>query len=602
MLQILHKQTVLSYLLGVACLSYLLPLQSSANDCDNLHKLIQQGRVYEFAQRLQEYSKSSTLEGTQKGPFSKMRKILFKNKSPTLSECLTTPDASGNLILHRLATLGWIDSAKEVWLLSPTLNIPNQEGWTPIALAIKNGQLRMARGLHAAGADLNLSDKSAPSARNIAGRELDFSLLKEDWKLRNPDRTPQLESILNHLGQKELLEAVIETEILFDLGMTPQQMTELQAWYKNLETLGKNEWNTSERDFPLGEYIQFLKLRTSSSQMNLIQLIDLMDSYSLRRYKILFQEIVETNLLARAAELKSPRDFRELHQMIECFYKTAPLQKKMRENLRPLLARQFIALGFEMLKGNPIFEEILIAPPVTQPPAHGQESAANTDEVDNSAETSTTAQLSPTNKPSKCAICLESEDESNPLAKSACGQCYLHPDCQGASTEHFIKNFGVLQAKCPSCNRGLGINNLLSEHLPSEYEIRLKGIALTRFGEQIIQKEKTWETCKTLECPGIWSFQEKGKNGAVPEILDSASNGAHCFVCEEEIGEEKMGRINRAKEENSSEKFIKKLLNSREFKRCPKCEWIISKNGGCDHMTCKKCHHEFYWSTLKNYR
>lgn len=38
------------------------------------------------------------------------------------------------------------------------------------------------------------------------------------------------------------------------------------------------------------------------------------------------------------------------------------------------------------------------------------------------------------------------------------------------------------------------------------------------------------------------------------------------------------------------------------IKACPKCKVNIEKTGGCDHMTCSQCRHEFYWTTLANYR
>ncbi|UJR32413.1 hypothetical protein I4U23_019875 [Adineta vaga] len=42
-------------------------------------------------------------------------------------------------------------------------------------------------------------------------------------------------------------------------------------------------------------------------------------------------------------------------------------------------------------------------------------------------------------------------------------------------------------------------------------------------------------------------------------------------------------------------------LNSHS-KRCPYCKSPVEKDGGCDHMKCKKCNHEFCWECLANYR
>lgn len=43
-------------------------------------------------------------------------------------------------------------------------------------------------------------------------------------------------------------------------------------------------------------------------------------------------------------------------------------------------------------------------------------------------------------------------------------------------------------------------------------------------------------------------------------------------------------------------------IPSGVIKACPKCHVNIEKTGGCDHMTCSQCRHEFSWTTLANYR
>lgn len=55
----------------------------------------------------------------------------------------------------------------------------------------------------------------------------------------------------------------------------------------------------------------------------------------------------------------------------------------------------------------------------------------------------------------------------------------------------------------------------------------------------------------------------------------------------------------RAADVAKSDKYVKK-----HAKACPnkKCGYQIEKRGGCDHMTCTRCGHEFCWVCLASYR
>ncbi|OMP86737.1 putative RING finger protein, partial [Diplodia seriata] len=54
----------------------------------------------------------------------------------------------------------------------------------------------------------------------------------------------------------------------------------------------------------------------------------------------------------------------------------------------------------------------------------------------------------------------------------------------------------------------------------------------------------------------------------------------------------------QAKEDRATKRLLKKMT-----KQCPgkNCGWTIEKNLGCDHMTCRQCHHEFCWVCLAAY-
>lgn len=39
----------------------------------------------------------------------------------------------------------------------------------------------------------------------------------------------------------------------------------------------------------------------------------------------------------------------------------------------------------------------------------------------------------------------------------------------------------------------------------------------------------------------------------------------------------------------------------KNARKCPNCPSMIEKNGGCNHMTCYRCKHEFCWLCSKKY-
>jgi hypothetical protein len=107
------------------------PVLGFSDDCKSLHRLIRDGKIYQFEKYLGRFSQ---------GPVSEMDRFIqffraesfFEDKmgrrTLTFSECLTAPDAQGNLIIHKLATLGWTNAVKNRQREKCYLNTLNKQG------------------------------------------------------------------------------------------------------------------------------------------------------------------------------------------------------------------------------------------------------------------------------------------------------------------------------------------------------------------------------------------------------------------------------------------------------------------------------------------
>lgn len=133
--------------------------------------------------------------------------------------------------------------------------------------------------------------------------------------------------------------------------------------------------------------------------------------------------------------------------------------------------------------------------------------------------------------------------------------------------------------------------------------------------EQLLDKKEVEEHYKNLLelqmaenecfwCPGkcgsLISF-ENPKEVVRFECPDCKK--VFCFRCKCEWHKDTTcERYQKWKEENKQgDTLIFEYIKRHNVKTCPKCGLHIEKNKGCDHMTCKKCRYEWWWSTGKPY-
>jgi ariadne-1 len=130
---------------------------------------------------------------------------------------------------------------------------------------------------------------------------------------------------------------------------------------------------------------------------------------------------------------------------------------------------------------------------------------------------------------------------------------------------------------------------------------------LERF--QTFQLQNYVESNKlTRWCPGTGC--ERVACASTPVAMEQDGGVVHCGGCSTSFcmvcGEEPHGPTscmllgrwkNKCQDESETANWI--LANT---KQCPKCSTRIEKNMGCNHMTCRKCHHQFCWICLEDWK
>jgi len=83
----------------------------------------------------------------------------------------------------------------------------------------------------------------------------------------------------------------------------------------------------------------------------------------------------------------------------------------------------------------------------------------------------------------------------------------------------------------------------------------------------------------------------------------SICNYQFCFECGDNFHENISCDANRKLKIASGKGPDLRVLiwEKLNTKPCPACKCRISKNGGCNHMTCYNCDYEFCWICLKEY-
>jgi len=219
-----------------------------------------------------------------------------------------------------------------------------------------------------------------------------------------------------------------------------------------------------------------------------------------------------------------------------------------------------------------------------------------------------------------CPICFDIFD-GDQMSLAACGHQVCASCWRGLLRSAASSGDGII--KCPyfRCSNILGIREIAhimfddlyatsdTVDILSSAQVLIK---LVRFKiEQYLstsEEADNFRFCPTPSCERVFSFKKKAKKDS-QSLLFSGSDIVIC-TCGTSMCSDCKGKVSSHLGLTCDEyKKVRKEIDSgrmddeykslqwmnRNTEPCPKCNFLISKNGGCNHMWCTKCSHYFCW-------
>lgn len=194
-----------------------------------------------------------------------------------------------------------------------------------------------------------------------------------------------------------------------------------------------------------------------------------------------------------------------------------------------------------------------------------------------------------------CDICCEDSPDLRTYAMR-CNHRFC-VDCYRQYLAQKIKDEGeAARIRCPGdgCNRIVDsktLDLLVTEDLKSRYEV-----LLTR---TYVDDKDNLKWCPAPNCEFAVDCSVKAKElDRIVPTVQCACGHPFCFGCS--LPDHQPAPCSLVK------RWAKKCADDSETanwisantKECPKCGSTIEKNGGCNHMTCRKCKNEFCWMCM----
>ncbi|KAL0599850.1 LOW QUALITY PROTEIN: E3 ubiquitin-protein ligase ARIH2 [Plecturocebus cupreus] len=202
--------------------------------------------------------------------------------------------------------------------------------------------------------------------------------------------------------------------------------------------------------------------------------------------------------------------------------------------------------------------------------------------------------VSTSHPPHHCAVCMQFVRKEN-LLSLAC----QHQFCRSCWEQHcsvLVKDGVGVGVSCMAQDCPLRTpEDFVFPLLPSE-ELREK---YRRYlFRDYVESHYQLQLCPGADCPMVIRVQEPRAR----RVQCNRCNEVFCFKCRQMYHAPTdcatiRKWLTKCADDSETANYI-----SAHTKDCPKCNICIEKNGGCNHMQCSKCKHDFCWMCLGDWK
>uniref|UniRef100_UPI00358F1674 E3 ubiquitin-protein ligase ARIH2-like n=1 Tax=Myxine glutinosa TaxID=7769 RepID=UPI00358F1674 len=194
----------------------------------------------------------------------------------------------------------------------------------------------------------------------------------------------------------------------------------------------------------------------------------------------------------------------------------------------------------------------------------------------------------------QCAVCLQSTRPDR-LLSLACQHAFCRP-CWEQHCQLLVRDGCGVGITCMAQDCHVLAPETFVLPLLAEDELREKYQKFLL--RDYIESHFQLQMCPGIDCPSVVEVVEPKAR----RVVCSRCDQAFCFKCRQ--------MYHAPTDCHTIRKWLTKCADDSETanyisahtKDCPKCHICIEKNGGCNHMQCCKCKHDFCWMCLGEWK